>query len=521
MGQSFVPASGHHLNISWFLKCLRDPLGDHDNSTSDKQLLIFSVDEVDRRNVYSQHSGFTVSLDQLSVPPEIVRLSPQPHDEAKDPDQTESWRDPPELLRLKPIAPNSHTYTVEEKSLEDQLEEIRRLEAEVELLVTLLEAKKGAFHSSFKGELSSLKNEVGNCDGLVCAARAVFDKAHGAAKLLYLNYRPNPYRDQLLASERGYWNSATGQTQAKMGASEASQTSNAKALPTRDLHAPPQAHCSDGAAGYQPPEWNEKVSHGLDDAADSVFGVSKPSFIASFFKLLFIISGLAALFNFIRSRRSAHARASRAARREERRAQRASRRNGRRSAISNWWHGRGGRRGRRPGELDEKRQLVNEQEGVLEESMQDEIRQLQITEEIKRLRRAHNTIEELVLAEEGRSRGYPHNRPSMRQNYDAGPSFTPGPFSITIPAPSYQTPYHPPSPLSRTSSLPGYRSDDEVSDPPSYHTDDDDHTNLDAFSDYTPSTRSSRAGSGTWTPISSIPDISSPRPSIETIRTFL
>jgi succinylarginine dihydrolase len=72
----------------------------------------------------------------------------------------------------------------------------------------------------------------------------------------------------------------------------------------------------------------------------------------------------------------------------------------------------------------------------------------------------------------------------------------------------------PSRPLSRTDSLPGYRSDASTS-PPAYESDEDvSETVANGFRNYALSTASS--ASSRWTPDSSVVDVS-PRPSMETL----
>lgn len=95
--------------------------------------------------------------------------------------------------------------------------------------------------------------------------------------------------------------------------------------------------------------------------------------------------------------------ADRACRGEERRNRRAHRRAALHHRWSTWWN-----RYRRPANLadyDEKRTLILQQEGILEDAMQAELRAL---------RSAHAIVEEMYDAEEGRSRLYrAANRPGV------------------------------------------------------------------------------------------------------------
>jgi hypothetical protein len=139
--------------------------------------------------------------------------------------------------------------------------------------------------------------------------------------------------------------------------------------------------------------------------------------------------------------------------------------------------------------------LIQSQENVLEDAMQEEIRQL---------RAAHDVVNDLVRdAEEGRVPGplpchcqHPPYSPSLASTY---------PASSVIPS----------RPLSRTDSLPSYRSG-APSEPPNYESDvDRSEIVANGFRRYTSSTTSEATSH--WTPDSSVVDVS-PRPSAETLR---
>jgi flagellar motility protein MotE (MotC chaperone) len=90
----------------------------------------------------------------------------------------------------------------------------------------------------------------------------------------------------------------------------------------------------------------------------------------------------------------------RAAAREERRTRNEYRRAARKHAWRKWWRGNW-RDQERIDDYEEKRSLIQHQESVLEEVMQEEIRQL---------REVHGVVNDLVSqAEEGRVVTYPHN----------------------------------------------------------------------------------------------------------------
>jgi len=124
---------------------------------------------------------------------------------------------------------------------------------------------------------------------------------------------------------------------------------------------------------------------------------------------------------------------------------------------------------------------VLQQEGRLDEVMRQEIRQLRV---------AHEVVNSLVFAEEGRAVPFP--RPSDLTTVDAA-----------------RVEEAMPVPLSRTNSLPDYRSEAGSSQPPPYEEDQSEV--VDGFREYTPSTTT------VWTEQSSVLDIS-PRLSLETLR---
>ena len=158
--------------------------------------------------------------------------------------------------------------------------------------------------------------------------------------------------------------------------------------------------------------------------------------------------------------------------------------------------------------------------------MQDEIQQLRIQEEIRQLRQTRDAVDDLVRAEEGRNT---LPRYSSSSSHRPAPRYVPAPIAIPS-ATSRMYPSHhgaidddhPPSPLSRTSSLPDYKTDG--SEPPGYESDRRSSFSSQAgFSEYAHSIRTTTSQ---WSPDSSIPDLS-PRPSmetahtVETARTFL
>jgi hypothetical protein len=154
-------------------------------------------------------------------------------------------------------------------------------------------------------------------------------------------------------------------------------------------------------------------------------------------------------------------------------------------------------------DYEEKRSLIQEQEGVLEEAMQEEIRQL---------RAAHNVVNDLVRdAEEGRVMNHAPACNCQHQQPRAPYS----PLSTASTYPPTSLPEIPSRPLSRTDSLPSYRSD--PTEPPNYDSEVDmSQIVANGFRQYTATSTTSEVSSH-WTPDSSVVDVS-PRPSADTLR---
>jgi hypothetical protein len=132
-------------------------------------------------------------------------------------------------------------------------------------------------------------------------------------------------------------------------------------------------------------------------------------------------------------------------------------------------------------------------------------------EEIRQLRAAHDVVNDLVRdAEEGRAINHAPchcHRPQPRAPYS--------PLSTASTYPPTSLPEIPSRPLSRTDTLPSYRSE-PPSEPPNYDSDNDMAGIVaNGFRQYTTSTTSEATSH--WTPDSSVVDVS-PRPSAETLR---
>jgi hypothetical protein len=551
-----VNSSGHELNL--FLRS--DCLFADETSSRDSQLLTLTIEKVDRRLVTSL-SGFTVSFKQYPEP-DLLRLSLVPDFRAREPDRSKDWQSPPANLRVHPEEDLTEPFEFEdvtEFSVEDQIESLKQLERQAELLQKLIQEKKEIIEALSEQGSKPLKEEIKECDSIGCVLKAIVARLHKGAKKLCVKIKHTHHKLHEAFKNRFF----NGQQSPTMVAKISQDVVSPQA--------PEACHCRDEKLTVPPPAYTASSNlhpHPIDSKGQPPLPTASslpqwreakpPSPLIVLLKTLFAITGLAFLCGFIRKRcMSLRSKAERAADRERRSAERLYRRDARRQAWRDWWFGRRrGQPGRRQGDYDEKRTLILRQEGILEEAMQDDIRQLQIQEEIRQLRNTRDVVDDLVRAEEGRIGRHVHKASNSSASASASSSYNPfashHPAPITIPNMAsimypanpnfYQShqlhasnPFNPhshtgnpfssshdddetlpTSPLSRTSSLPDYKTE-ASSEPPSY--DDDDDMVADGFSDYSPSTDTRDGGDG-WSPGSSIPDLS-PRPSIETARTFL
>tara|TARA_R110002003_G_scaffold45_5_gene3466 strand:- start:9791 stop:11389 length:1599 start_codon:yes stop_codon:yes gene_type:complete len=462
------------LDLEWKSACL------HGNQETDEaaQVLTVSIKAIDGK-VLSTPSGFTVSFKQQTSPPSLLRLESIPNPSASDADVAQSWREPPTHLRLVFVNDTATTEADSSagRSLEDDIRELRALQGDLRELQRVIALKKEYINSQLRKEVTSLTKEVNDCDGITCIIKAVAHKAHGAWNIAVLRFKTsvNHHHSAEMGrpEEFDVYAQAHGNAFQKSGGHiEIESTS-------------PQPYEAPSSSGELPPR-PPKIS---------------PYVIALEVTLSLLCCGC--LVAIIRHKCSSlRTRTERAAAREERDTARAYRRAARRHAWRNWWRGNWRKDHERIVDYEEKRALIQEQEGVLEDAMQEEIRQL---------RAAHDVVNDLVRdAEEGRVIGHtPCNCHRISQ-----PA---APYSPTVAStyPPSSLPEVPSRPLSRTDSLPSYRSN-PPSEPPNYDSDVDmSEIVANGFRQYTSSTTSETISH--WTPDSSVVDVS-PRPSAETLR---
>ncbi|KIW08697.1 uncharacterized protein PV09_00644 [Verruconis gallopava] len=515
-------SSGHALSVLVTSDCLHGVGQDEDDDVAKSQLLTLTIQKVDQEQVQSL-AGFTLSFKQHPFP-ELLRLSLAPEYSARDLPDSETWRDPPSSVRLPASIPEdaSPLDDSESLSLKEQLRELQELEDKANELVRLIQEKKDLINLRFPKATKGLKQEIESCESFLCVVKAIGRRVHNAAHAAYIRFHSShqPYAS---------WHASAGGQAPTMLASEAVAVA-----------APEQCHVHKGRPSERPPPYRGPLTAPREKSPAQNYtqpstgepkwrDATDPSIFIVVLKFLAVVTGLAFLFSLLRRCcMSDRKRAERAAERERRATERLYKCAARKQSWRDWWTGRKrGKPGYRQGDYEEKRALILQQEHILEGAMQDEIQQLRIREEIRQLRQTRDAVDDLVRAEEGRS-VLPLYSASASSPHTFYPRPIPAP--ITIPPatsrmyPVHDSDEHPPTPLSRTSSLPGYKT--EGSEPPGYESDRRSSFSShdgDGFSEYAHSVRTTESQ---WSPDSSIPDLS-PRPSmetaltVETARTFL
>ncbi|KAF2996911.1 hypothetical protein E8E13_005861 [Curvularia kusanoi] len=496
------------LALAWNSTCL------HGNAETDEaaQILTVNIKSIDGIPINTP-SGFTISFKQNSSPPALLRLETIP-DPA--PELSDIWRDPPANLRLvfgNTTAPSpSETAPA---SLEDEIRELKALQAELAAIQQAVASKKQYINSQIRKESKCFAEQLRQCDSVSCVFNTIADKAHGAWRVVTLRLHSDQSTD-MGRPEEAYASAHLGsQRYGSINVASAPVTSEAEV----DLSSEAEPRPYEGSTGTLPSRPQQRQA---------------PYIIALEIALGVLCCGC--LVAVIRHKCSSlRTRTERAADYEERYNARVYKRAARRHAWRNWWRGNWGRRSSKDSmritDYEEKRALIASQESVLEDAMQEEIRQLRV---------AHTVVNDIIRAEEGRTAS-PHGAVPHCTCHRPGPQyFAPGPPSVTSTYPPSTIPEAPSRPLSRTDSLPSYRSR-APSEPPTYESDGENMSENPLVANgfvryenaryesvryggrqrsYTASEGSvvSRTGeSGRWTPDSSVVDVS-PRPSAETLR---
>lgn len=532
------------MNVNWTSACIENQ-EDIASLTLASQILTLKVNSVDGRSLDdSLSAGFTLSFKEAN-PPEFLRLNSAPIDTQ---DIDESWTDPPPSLR---IGVNKQDF--EDQKIEKYLEELHYLEAEAELIQELITAKKSEISQRLTQDLEASLHQ---CKGIFCYIKVVFKHTRKSVSSLHYRHQPNPFSSSL---DPQVFILQKAEQQTAMIVPQDNQTvtiaSNNPFAPTKTfgstlasrtaLPSPPeQCHCKgEDEEGW--PELPARPSTGRSSRNNG----ARSSILWSVLQIFFTFTGIALIFRIIK-KCCDRCRGKRKSQLPTRAQPQVTINTGRRNG---WWSNISRRRAEKKAQrtsqiyrsMDEKQALVIQQETHLENQMQDEIRQLKVDEEIRQFRNTRNQIDELIRAEEGRGTSAPpynanpfssssspyitqptfSNRtshhsshsippplviPSRHRSYPERPHDHHNPPSPSLTSSSSGNPF---SPISRTTSLPSYRSK-----PPSYQGDGESSY---AFSDDSGTDgEGDLADQDSWTSSdeSSIPDLS-PRPSRESLRT--
>ena len=475
------------LALAWNSTCL------HGNAETDEaaQILTVNIKSIDGIPILTP-SGFTISFKQNSSPPSLLRLETVPD---LAPELSDIWRDPPAHLRLifgNSTAPVESSKT-EPASLEDEIRELRALQAELETIQQAVATKKQYINSQIRKEAKCFTEELKHCDGISCILKTVASRAQGAWRVVYLRLHPNDQSKAMGHPDEVYASAHVGsQRYGSINVANSNTASKAEA----EAYSDTEPHPYEGSAGELPPRPQQRQA---------------PYMVALEIALGVLCCGC--LVAIIRHKCSSlRTRTERAADYEERYNARIYKRAARRHAWRNWWRGNWRKDATRIADYEEKRALMADQESVLESAMQEEIRQLRV---------AHTVVNDIIRAEEGRTMTPVPPNPHCTCHR----AHLTGPPSVTSSYPPSTMPEAPSRPLSRTDSLPSYRSR-APSEPPTYESDLDASFVANGFARYEArgsgrgdaASASSQAGeSGRWTPDSSVVDVS-PRPSAETLR---
>jgi hypothetical protein len=494
-GISTVGVDGNGLIVDWFTAC---------NSSKEDpysaRLLSVALRLVNGRIVSpSSSAGFTLSFKDQAEPHVLRHI--------------DSFISPSQL------GPSLWTPEVVQSEIDSLKQTIAELESKLESFQSSQGDKDycDTYHCRLRGLFLRLKEKINSCIAKIASSIKAPNFLH-TQKVTMISYE-------------------------KKKIEEATST---------NITYPAACHCTDGTPSSPPPSYD---SYSPPDNA--FVDAESPTTFAIVLRFLLAITGLAFIFALIkRCCQSPRKRRDRAARREERYREKQYKCASRKQAWIDWIRGRPrGTPGRRVTDLDEKARLVGMQEERLDAWMEDEIRHLQHREEIQDIRDTRNVVDSLIRAEEGRILPPAYYAPPTLP----GPSYLPAggagayivranrPSAINIPgrrpgtsdssasSPSTSSSLPPFSPVSRTTSLPSYRSK-----PPSYREEMSDRDGLssqDGFSDcdltsdeeahdHASESDGDHDQASRWATESSVPDLS-PRVSGETTwtsttgRTFL
>lgn len=379
------------LRASWKTSCIFNTIPQDGSNSQGKdaaQVLTFIIDQVDGQEIDAV-SGFTVSFKQLDTP-EILRISPKPVLSAGEAESAEEWRNPSPSLRISTPTINKQEPSILE-SIEVEITELKQLKVEAKELKRLIRQKKKVIKALIKQDLKSLRLEIKQCNSIRCVVKAMVRKAHGALRMVCHKFGSSKH-DHYRHTPTPVNNSTTSS-------------------PLPEHRASPLPHQNNRPHSLSlPDEFEDHHRSPLHRALKAL-------------KICAVAIGLVSFFGLIFQKcRCVRRKADHAARREERRTRRLYRRATRHHQWRNWFS----RRSPEPAQYDEKRALILEQESVLEAAMQAEM---------AGLRHAHEVVNDIVRAEEGR---YIHELDGGMMRHNSLPGYDSRSESEDMQPPSYE-----------------------------------------------------------------------------------
>ena len=480
-------------------------------------------------------AGFTLSFRSMS-PPELLHISSLVMQRDSDFEATNDWLSPSEDTYNSADNEKDNCERSSEKATVEHIDDLKRLEAEVEILQNLIKQKERIILGKARSGCARVKEELRQCDGVMCILRTICRHARHTTMLLFKHIEPIDTKSIDIAP-------LIPQAQKPFAAIDSLDSSS---------HLPrPSSHSS------------------LHAEQKPLIQTRPVNPFSAILKFLAGILGLGSLFAF--ARRLRYKLCKRLSR-----ADRQNRTTDRHVFWTDCWRkiscipchrqGRGGwRHYQAPTDIDEKQRLVRDQESILDADMNAQVHAIYdrhaVSSELQSIRRAHQLIDALVREDDNYSpfqdnNDYNHiynNVDNGFRNGTRSPNVIAHPNSINLsPSSSSRRPSR-----SSTSTLPPYSINwtdrrpeleldhghdaDRFSDsdgstaPPDYQSEADDMdiqtpavpvgaylnvrsslaaTVANGFRAYEP--LASPAGR-TWTPVSSIAEFS-PRPSVETLR---
>jgi len=416
--------------------------------------------------------GFTISFDQRRRQLLGFLSSPGPN---RDDQDSIKWRSLSTSVPVPLTTGVVKQNEISRPSVDDEVRKQRILEDEIRELRRLLHKQKVFVESLTKDQTQDADNQITQCGDVGCIWRAIYSKAKGCLDMVYVGFRGS---HKEVAGMTEMHNSTQLSEFDCLWPQSRQERTIALLQGAKICLNPPVAHSNTGPVSHDVLDDTDSLSNSLDSEPEaSSTDPKRPLYIAiSVVASLLCLTCITACLH----RQCCHprTRAERAARREERRTARQYRCLARRQAWRNWWSRHSFRRTHdRNGDYEEKRALILQQEAILENVMQEEIRELH---------NAHGVFLGVAgAAEEGRA-----PLPQMSQI------------------------------SRRTTSPPSYRSRASSGRPPSYNEFDDNTGDVvvDGFYRYTPSGTNCTPEGTESTPDSSVVSVS-PRLSFETLRT--